>query len=187
MGEARRQGPATVVLPVVCLLVMLALVLLVLVVLALLLGVLLVLLPLLLPRLDQWSPAAAEQRQRQRQRQCASARSGVRQLLWAPLAPVRLLAPLLHAPSGLLAPARPGMAPSVTVEALLLDRLVLLGLLGLLVLLPVPSVPPRDSPLKSTLPLVESEALLSRLLAPAKLVGVAVAKKRVHRQGPVTI
>ena len=66
MGEARRQGPATVVLPVVCLLVMLALVLLVLVVLALLLGVLLVLLPLLLPRLDQWSPAAAEQRQRQR-------------------------------------------------------------------------------------------------------------------------
>ena len=38
-----------------------------------------------------------------------------------------------------------------------------------------------------TVPLVESEALLSRLLAPAKLAGVAVAKKRVHRQGPVTI
>ena len=58
MGEARRQGPATVVLPVVCLLVMLALVLLVLVVLALLLGVLLARLPLLLPRLDQRIPAA---------------------------------------------------------------------------------------------------------------------------------
>ena len=180
-GEARRQGPATVVLPVARLFVMLALVLLVLVALALLLGALLALLPLLLPRLDQRSPAAAEQRQRQR----ASARSGARQLLWAPLAPVRLLAPLLHAPSGLLAPARPGMAPLVTVEALLLDGLVLLGRLGLLVLLPVPSVPPKDSPLTWAAPLVES--LLSRLVAPAKLVGVAVAKMRVHRQGPVTI
>ena len=62
---------------------------------------------------------------------------------------------------------------------------LLLGVL--LVLLAVQGVPPKGSPLTLAAPLVESEALLRRLLAPATLVGVAVAKIREHRQGPVTI